>query len=306
MRTLIAVVLLGMLASVSYAQSKAFVVAGYVPEWRVEQIDPKWGDVVTDLIYFSAEPKPTGELDASRLDPKGLEKLQAIKQQQKVKILFSIGGWGRSDGFAAMSIDPAARAKFIQEVTEYCVKNKLDGVDLDWEHPRGEAQEKACAELFVELKKSIAPYGMILTSAMAPWQNLSREAFDAIDRVHVMAYDDRGRHSTFEYAQESIESFEKKGVSRDRLVLGVPFYGRKINPPRDEATYADILAKAGGKLAADVDESDGFYFNGPATIRRKTEFAKQQKLAGVMIWEIAQDAPGDASLLKTIGDSIKP
>jgi GH18 family chitinase len=45
-------------------------------------------------------------------------------------------------------------------------------------------------------------------------------------------------------------------------------------------------------------------FNGPELIRRKTEFALEAGLAGVMFWERGQDAAGDGSLLKVIRSTV--
>jgi GH18 family chitinase len=40
-----------------------------------------------------------------------------------------------------------------------------------------------------------------------------------------------------------------------------------------------------------------------ATIKQKTELAKREGLAGVMIWEISQDTQDDRSLLKAINEA---
>ena len=42
------------------------------------------------------------------------------------------------------------------------------------------------------------------------------------------------------------------------------------------------------------------YFNGPETIAKKTRYAIEAGLGGVMIWELGQDAEGEASLLQAI------
>jgi hypothetical protein len=39
-------------------------------------------------------------------------------------------------------------------------------------------------------------------------------------------------------------------------------------------------------------------------VRRKTEFALKAGLAGVMFWELGQDAAGDGSLLKVIRSTV--
>ena len=44
-------------------------------------------------------------------------------------------------------------------------------------------------------------------------------------------------------------------------------------------------------------------YNGPATIRRKTELALQLA-GGIMIWELSQDARGSDSLLRVIGETV--
>ena len=46
------------------------------------------------------------------------------------------------------------------------------------------------------------------------------------------------------------------------------------------------------------------HFNGPSTIRAEIRYAGEQSLGGIMIWEIGQDAVGDASLRKVIADEL--
>jgi GH18 family chitinase len=53
------------------------------------------------------------------------------------------------------------------------------------------------------------------------------------------------------------------------------------------------------------DEFDSVYYNGIATIKQKTEFAKREGLGGVMIWEISQDVNDERSLLKSINDTTR-
>ena len=42
------------------ALKNAFSVIGYFPDYR--DINVEWGEIVTDFIYFSAEPDPNGDL----------------------------------------------------------------------------------------------------------------------------------------------------------------------------------------------------------------------------------------------------
>ena len=54
------------------------------------------------------------------------------------------------------------------------------------------------------------------------------------DNVH----DPRG-HSTFEFAEKTIETWRSFGLPMDRLAVGVPFYGRDVRSGHPE-TYADL------------------------------------------------------------------
>lgn len=137
---------------------------------------------------------------------------------------------------------------------------------------------------------------------VAGWQKLPKKAIAAVDWVNIMAYDHDGRHSTIEGAQADVRLLLDMGVPAKKITLGLPFYGRSISNRDQATTYRDIVDQH--HPAADIDEVAGIYFNGPATIRRKTEWAIQSQLAGVMVWELGQDAPGAQSLLKVIRDTI--
>ena len=87
-----------------------FLVIGYLPDYR--DVNPEWGSCLTDLIYFSAQPKPDGGLDTTLLSESVLTALRATKDRYGTRIFISVGGWERSQGFARMVADPQARKKF--------------------------------------------------------------------------------------------------------------------------------------------------------------------------------------------------
>jgi hypothetical protein len=82
----------------------------------------------------------------------------------------------------------------------------------------------------------------------------------------------------------------------------LPLYGRNLQKPAEAKAFREIDDK--WNPASEADEVGNFYFNGPSTIRRKTELALQMKLGGVMVWELGQDATGDKSLLRAIRASL--
>ncbi len=285
-------------------QAPSFPVVAYVPEYRVATLDPAVAGLVTDLIFFSIEPKPTGELDTSRFSTRALEKLQSLRASRKIRLLVALGGWERSHGFPRVATDAKARARFVKELTKFCVEHKFDGADFDWEHPANAAENEGYAALLAEVHREFQPRHMLVTLTLADWQDPGKKAYEAADRIHVMAYDHEDpRHSTFEHAKADIEAFEKRGVPRRKICLGLPCYGRGVSDHNQVKTYAEIVNEH--KPAANVDEVAGLYFNNIATIQRKTRFAKQHAFGGVMIWEIGQDSRDETSLLRAINKAVK-
>lgn len=279
----------------------SFRIVGYLPDYRLADYDLESAKTLTDLIVFSAEPASDGSLNTDRLKNCPWPSLLAFKTKHRVRLLLTIGGWERSAQFAAVSSSPELREKFVAAVVEFCLSKRLDGVDLDWEHPEGTQQEQGYAALLSDLQKGFGPHGLLLSVTMAAWQKLTPEAIAAADYVQVMAYDHDQRHSTFESAKRDVDQLVNMKIPADKIVLGLPFYGRDLKT-RDAKTYREIQERFGAK--PDQDEIQGVYFNGPDTIRRKTEYAVRSSLAGVMVWELGQDAAGDASLLKVIRQSI--
>jgi len=280
-----------------------FHVVGYLPEYRAADFDPEIGRYVTDLIYFSAEPDSEGNLKVGRLKPEHLRKLQRVKQEHKTALLLCVGGWGRSAGFPQLAASPAARARFVDALLRFCREEQFDGVDLDWEHPKGDAQERDYAQLLTDIHAGFLPEKLQLTIAVAGWQPLLPDAIRAVDRVHLMAYDANGRHATYQLAESDVERLIARGVPAEKICLGVPFYGRGIDKRSRELSYAQIRKQYAPE--PDVDEVDGVYFNGLATIERKVKFARDKKLAGVMAWELGQDTRDESSLLRGMSRRAK-
>ena len=285
-------------ARMAMAGDPEFRIAGYLPDYRMDAFDADQTDGLTDLIVFSAEPTETGILNLSRLAGAPWPELRRCKTEHRVRLLLAIGGWERSKHFAAVAASSELRATFVTDVVEHCLSLRLDGVDLDWEHPDGADQERSYGQLMSELRASFEPHGLMLSVTIAGWQQLPDDAIRAVDWVNVMAYDHDGRHSTYDNAVQEVQSLVSRGVPAGKITFGLPFYGRHVTERNTTRTWREIVAT--DKPADDVDEINGVYFNGPLTIRRKTRFARDTKLAGVMFWELGQDAPGDASLLDVI------
>lgn len=289
-------------ASASRAQDKqadtgSFLTIGYLPDYRMSDWDTIGAKYLTDLILFSAEPTADGDLNMTRLESCPWDRMAAVRKKHSVRLILSIGGWERSHHFAAMSQSSHRRARFADRLVALAKEKGIDGFDLDWEHPQSESEQTQYGLLLRDLREQFDPVGLTLSLTMAGWQSLPQAAFEAVHRIQLMAYDHEGEHATMDNVQREVLSLLERGVPRHKLVLGLPFYGRDVHN-REATTYAEILRKHAP--APDIDRIGDLYFNGRRTIARKVQFAREQSLAGVMVWEVGQDASGESSLLRTI------
>lgn len=279
----------------------SFRVAGYLPDYRFNSLNFDAIKGLTDLIIFSAEPGPDGRLNTSRIKACPWESLLRFKTEHRIRLILTIGGWERSEHFAKVAKSPKDRKAFVDAVVAFALARRLDGIDIDWEHPKDASEEHAYAALLTDLKDAFKPQGLLLTVTIAAWQHLPLSAVAAVDGVQVMAYDHDKEHATFDGAIKDVRTLLDAGMPAKKIILGLPFYGRDIKT-RDAETYGAIAARHHPEPT--VDQVGSIYFNGISTITRKVKHALQIHLGGVMIWEIGQDATGENSLLKTILKTI--
>ena len=279
-----------------------FAVIGYLPEYRLNSIKPDALSGITDLIYFGLVPNKDGRLAEPPIPRAALIKLQSIKQQAHCRLLLSVGGWDRSKGFAELTSSALARQLFIRNLVRYCRLNGFHGIDYDWEHPKTKIELTNYVKLIKETSNACHPHSMIVTAAQAAWQNLGKDAYQAVDRVHLMTYDHDFPHATYDKSTKDVERVIAWGCAPEKLTLGIPFYGR--DKDRKARTYAEITANQ--PVDSTTDMIAGFAFNGQATVAKKVRYAAEQKLAGVMIWELGQDSSrSESRLLEAIRKQVK-
>mmetsp|Transcript_789 Transcript_789/g.1056 ORF Transcript_789/g.1056 Transcript_789/m.1056 type:complete len:347 (-) Transcript_789:814-1854(-) len=292
--------------------STDFAVVGYFPEWRYALLDEDHEDrlgeicnVLSHLILFSVEVDEQGNIVAQDRFPDKyrLERVHKIcTKQNNVKILLCFGGNARSNGFSQVVQNPKLRRVFIDNVVEFISVNGLDGIDWNWEYPSSSADWLGLRDLIRETRA--ANPKLVQTMAYYPDGRQERiikntGMHEDLDMIHMMAYDQPGKHSTYQLAKRSVENALKFQLPADKLTLGLPMYGRHIQQP-EWKTYAD-LCESESKSENDADfkencqgenenEVDGYYFNGVAMIKKKTKYAlRDAKIGGVMIWESGQD-----------------
>jgi len=279
-----------------------FDVIGYLPEYRLDSIKPDALSGVTDLIYFGLVPNNNGRLAETPIPRAALMKLQSIKQQAHCRLLLSVGGWDRSNGFAELTSSPLTRQLFIRNLVQYCRQNGFHGIDYDWEHPKTQIELSNYVKLITETSNACHPHNMIVTVAQAAWQNLGKDVYQVVDRVHLMTYDHDFPQATYDKSTKDIERVIAWGCAPGKLALGIPFYGR--NKDRKARTYAEITGNQ--PVDSTKDLIAGFAFNGQATVAKKVRYAAEKQLAGVMIWELGQDSSrSEIGLLEAIRKQVK-
>jgi chitinase len=318
--TLILLLLLPVLGIAQQSRSTAkktstasdFMVIGYLPGRSVDTTAIPFHRLTHINFSFAIPAKNGGGLDALRNWDK-LIGLVKKAHQHNVKVFISIGGWSIGDSpgddsrFHRLAASQEERNHFVTNVMELVRRYNLDGVDMDWEYPDIENRSAEDNVLLMkQLADSLHAKNKKLTAAVVHYGNqgdgTKKEIFAIVDWLNLMTYDDdKGQfipHSPYSLVEKSVNYWVKqRGLPPQKAVLGLPFYGK----PRGKVTQYKDLVKAGADPYGDT--YDSVMYNGINTIKKKTQFAVKEKLAGVMIWEISQDTSDDRSLLKAINEA---
>ncbi|MCW8126590.1 carbohydrate-binding protein [Microbulbifer halophilus] len=238
--------------------------------------------------------------------------------QAGVKVLVSVAGGviPACSGSWQSLLDPANRANTVNNLLDFVATHNLDGLDVDIEGGvLTEIDNAGNYTPFIQELRNGLPAGKLLTSATASYNGgmVPTSSLPYFDFVNIMSYDAVGpswgtpgiEHSSYEQAVSHIDTWRARGLSADKLVLGVPFYGYGFGSYAPSYSIADIVAQFGSAAAQqDVIGSlcancNYITYNGIPTIRAKTRLALEEG-SGVMIWELSQDASGANSLLGVI------
>jgi chitinase len=275
-------------------------VVGYFPYWESGDVDSINYSKVTDIIYFHIWPNPDGTLDTSAVNVNDLNTINNNAHSAGVNVLISIGGWGVSDGFPAMVADNATRENFVSNIVQYVSDNNLDGVDIDWETQITQEKIENQDLLLADLSNALRPLGKLVTvAANGEIAELQSSASGSVDWVNVMAYDmnwGSAEHSTFDDSVSSLQRYETEGIPKDKLVLGIPFYGRDDNT--NAIKYEEIVSDC-NPLPAE-NNCNGYFFNGMDMVQQKTQYVLDNGYEGVMVWNLGQDTYDQTSLLTAI------
>jgi chitinase len=335
-------------------RDKPFVIIGYVPGFRGE-IDEGTIDAakLTHINYAFVDVKDSlawlHNLATDTVNFRRLNNLKKINPQ--LKILISVGGWGWSENFSDAVLTPSSRKKFAQSNVTIVEEHNLDGVDIDWEYPGMKGEDNVFRpvdkENFTlmfqaireELDKLSEKNGKTyqLTTAIPCFTRFIEitemgKAQQYLDYINLMAYDfyvagdTAGHHSNLYFSENydseqsgdrAFQEYTRAGVPAEKLVLGIPFYGRSwimktvdnhgINRPVDSVTKAggytfvkdSMATKAGFVRYWDDKAKVPYLFNAETkqlvsyddeeSVKLKCDYVKAHNMAGIMFWQYASD-----------------
>lgn len=283
-----------------------FVVAGYLPDYRAYINVNNTATLLTDLILFSIDPKVGSSgvvnLDVGQccLDQSHYRLAREARKHRDhfhatpLKLWVSIGGAGRSSGFKEIVETKSNQLSFIRKAIELCKRELLDGIDLDWEGISD--QEEYVKYLNFVVLVAAAFHKEKLLLSVTTRSNLSPVVVENIDRINFMAYDllfQNGpkHHASYKVITNMLDEWLAAGYPPEKIVLGIPGYGRHKSNPSLVKTYAELVDD--GLDDTSVSEWKGFLFDSPKRIQQKLGYVKKNGLGGVFLWELGHDKQHD-------------
>ena len=308
------------------------VVIAYVTSWSSVIPDPAH---ITHINYAFGH--VTNSFDGVRIDnPERLKAMVALKEvKPELKVLLSVGGWG-SGRFSEMAATDANRKAFAKDCLRVVEEFGLDGIDIDWEYPTSDAAGISASSedtdnftlLMKELRKAL-PAGKLLTMASvatAEYVNF-KEVVEYLDFVNIMTYDmaSAPKHHSGMYrskmspgitCEEGIMAHFEAGVPMEKLVFGMPFYGRASGALEGFNDYKSLIQLPTDKFTAEWDdtakapylvevESGNVVctYDDPRSIAIKCDYIAEKGMKGAMYWDYDGDTE-DHTLARAVWDGV--
>ncbi|MBL8130871.1 MAG: glycoside hydrolase family 18 protein [Anaerolineae bacterium] len=295
-------------------------------------------------------------------------------QNPQLQTLLSIGGWNWSALFSDVAAEVETRERFAETCAGLMLQYGFDGLDIDWEYPTGgghmlNRERPEDPENFIllleALRRKLDELGaqndrhFLLTIAASAGRD-KYEPLDwsriepLLDFINVMTYDMAGIYSEQTgfnaplydstdpppegtSTDTAIQDYLALGIPADKLVIGVPFYGRGwggVGPENDglHQPFTEIPVgtwEVGNFEYQDLAENyvphyQRFWderaqvpwlysaetgimitYDDPESMRVKANYVLDNGLGGVMFWELSGD-DAQGSLLTALYDTLYP
>ncbi|PSN62656.1 endochitinase [Corynespora cassiicola Philippines] len=318
----------------------------------------KWSDV--DIHYEGDSWNDVGNNVYGNIKQIMLKK----QKNRNLKSLLSIGGWTyahEQKHFDKPASTPQGRKRFADSCVELIKDLGFDGIDIDWEYPQNPEQGQHLLLLLQEIRAAMEAYAdklaangpgsrphfVLSIAAPAGEQNYKnmplREIGQVLDFINLMAYDYSGSwdpvagHMANLFSSKSCPSctpfntqdviayYINQGVPSDKIVLGMPLYGRSFQNTRGlgqpfsgtgpgswENGVWDFKAlpqpgahehndnDAGASYSYDANTGTLISYDTVDMAVHKAAWIKQHKLGGAMWWELSGDRQDDGSIVSNV------
>ncbi|XP_058191958.1 uncharacterized protein LOC131308970 [Rhododendron vialii] len=333
-----------------FSSAQTWIKSGYWFSGRGFPVTDINSPLFTHLICAFAGLNPsTYQLNLSSSDAQSFSTFTPTVKQKNptVTTLLSIGGGSaNSSTFTSMVSQSNFRKSFIESSIKTARSYGFDGLDFCWVSAATTSEMTNMATLFDEWRLAVESESgnssgsqLILTMAVrfSPDASFPIESIKKnLDWVHVMAYDyympgwwnhtapfaalyDPGSRTN---TKDGINDWIDGGLSANKLVLGLPFYGYAwmLVNPNDSAVGA--LAKGTAK-GSRIDEDGAISYNdlkaymqspgavseynatyvvnycvngsiwiaydGVEVVKKKVAYAKKRNLLGYYVWQVSHD-----------------
>lgn len=283
---------------------RPFIILAYATDGIIAELIPY--EQLTHINYSFLTPKADGTFNPINNSWK-LKKIVETAHNHNVHVSISVGGWGWDAQFEELAANPESRSAFVQNLVAFIEEYQLDGADIDWEYPdSGESSQNFLA-LIKELRTAMSD--KLLTTAVVSYGDdngigIATESFELFDFVNVMTYDGPD-HGSMEQFEKGLSYWSKRGLPREKIVMGVPFYSH-VKDSRSEGVRYSKLVQA-DPAAAQTNEFDYYgmtqIYNGIPTIQAKTQVA-MERASGIMFWALDHDTQGELSLVNAIYETV--
>ena len=262
---------------------------------------------------------------------KGMVELK--KQNPELKVILCLSDF-REPGFCEMTADKKKRKAYVKSVKKAVEEYGLDGVDLDWEfpttpnggHTASPDDDKNYAILAKELRKALGKDKWISYFSHFNGNYINhKKMIPYVDYVNVGGYnlafpkDGKVTHHSPLYlgkttgawsVARAMEHHLSLGIPKDKLLMGIPFYGVGL-PPFKRETICKELSQYDGNFGKKWDaEAYAPYYTDDAgniilgydderSIEAKFNFIRVNGLPGIFVWQYDGDYE-DHRLGKTI------
>ncbi|MDE6633419.1 MAG: hypothetical protein K2K23_10510 [Muribaculaceae bacterium] len=251
------------------------------------------------------------------------EKLKAMselkKQNPDLKVILCLSDFRRA-GFCEMTADKKKRKAYVKNVYDVIRAYNLDGVDLDWEFPTTEGgghtaspqDDRNYVKLAKDLRRVLGKDAWI-----SYYSNFSGKWIDHkgmlpyVSYVNVSGYNlaapregEPMLHHSPLYSSPTtgercianvIEHHIDLGIPKEKILIGIPFFGKGISPLPMEVGYIDFAKYCSGlRMKWDEDAQAPFFsdengnlilgFDNERSISAKFDFIRTNQLPGVFVW----------------------